>query len=148
MEQNSEDKSQEKHATSGANGKFTLRSFESSPTWMACLNCGISVKEKFLWLRFSCQMICNFGRERTKIIQLSQDLNLRSPNALDQGDLNQILLSQDSEVPEIQFHWEKWSTVSEGRFRKIQEEPKVPYKRIRFFGGADSGRSFRSDALS
>ena len=32
MEQNGEDKSQEKHATSGANGKFTLRSFESSPT--------------------------------------------------------------------------------------------------------------------
>ena len=49
-------------------------------------------------------MICDFGTERTKIIQLSQDLNLRSPDALDQGDLNQILLSQDSEVPEIQFH--------------------------------------------
>lgn len=31
MEQYSEDKSQEKHTTSGANGKYTLRSFESSP---------------------------------------------------------------------------------------------------------------------
>ena len=83
-----------------------------SPVYVWC-----RIKEKFLWLNFGCQMICDYGRERNKIIRLSQDLNLRSPDALDQGDLNQVLLSQDSEVSEIQFHWEKWSTVSEGRFK-------------------------------